>query len=113
MSKHGDLSDSGNQEVVTPSPSDSSERVRGIARDEASREVKMRLASHAATCENAAGLWEEIGKMRDANTNRDKLIAEFVGAQKLARWLVPVVTGVASSALAVFLLRAVLAGAGR
>lgn len=74
------------------------------------------ISTHYMECWNeGAGLrvWEKIEAMEKENATRDKLLAEFVGAQKLARWLVPVVTGVLSSSLAVWLLRASISGLHR
>lgn len=45
-------------------------------------------------------LWEAINKMREQNRERDDLISKFIGAQSLARWLVPVTASVLSSSLA-------------
>lgn len=104
------LSDTDETEAVRTPGADSSEHMRAIARDEAKQIVRMAVAVHESNCPKASDIWTEINKMRDDNVARDKQIAEFLGAQKLSRWLVPVITSVASSALAVFLLRAMIAG---
>lgn len=102
-----------NEAVRTPGGGDSSEHMRAIARDESKRESRGAVLAHEADCPQARDIWTEINKMREANAARDKQMAEFLGAQKLTRWLVPVVTSVATSALAVFLLRSMIAGMPR
>lgn len=48
----------------------------------------------------ASELWEEVSKMRDDNRERDDMLSKFIGAQSLARWLIPIVASVLSSSLA-------------
>lgn len=91
-----------------PRSEDSSEHIRKIARDEAERTSKAMITEYQNNCINSGpicGVWEEIGRMRETMSSHDKIISEFVGAQKLSRWLVPMAASLASSALAVALLK--------
>ena len=63
-------------------PSDSSEHIRAIARDEAQQTCKGMIAQYQNDCVNngpICGVWEEIGRMRDSIATETKQNAEERG----------------------------------
>jgi len=74
----------------------------------AERVVERNQPAHMMECEKggpACELWKELEKMEAKVNEHDQIIARFDGAMRLSRWLVPMVASLASSALAVAMLR--------
>jgi hypothetical protein len=58
------------------------------------------LAKHELNCSWARSLGKRLNEMEKTQIAHGELLAEFVGAQKLQRWMVPIITGVLSSSVA-------------
>ena len=68
------------------------------------------LAQHELTCSRAAELTRRMEKMESLQIQHEKMLAEFVGAQKLQRWLIPTLVGGLGSSVTAALLMWLLKG---
>lgn len=69
--------------------------------------------AHMLECEEkgpACKLGKRMEKMEAKIEDHGKIISEFVGAQKLSRWLVPMVASLATSGLVVAMLKLMWGG---
>jgi hypothetical protein len=93
----------------TPRPSDSATMF-----EVAETVVKRSRPEHMIECEErgpACKLGKKIEKMEAKIDAHEQIIREFVGAQKLSRWLVPIVTALATSGLVVGMVKLMWSGA--
>jgi len=69
-------------------------------------------AEHELNCRRAEKLEERMTEMEKTQRAHGELLAEFVGAQKLQRWAVPILTGVITSSVVGVLIAWLLRGHG-
>ena len=101
------------RERPTPQPHDSTEMAgRALAWLECEeRGPVFKLSRKIDGTEYATG--KRMEKMEAKVEEHDKIIARFDGALKLSRWLVPMVSSLATSALAVGMIKLLWHGTGK